>query len=119
MIGSATGDPKTNGFIGEVDSNPWENTRLGVQYIGYSNFNGLSTNYDGAGPNRSHSRPSASAPNPNVTQARRDPDDFHAVGRRPALHHQFTRRWGRGTAQAEQCDESQCDHSERALPLYP
>ncbi len=53
VTGSANGDPKTNGFIGEVDFNPWENTRLGVQYTGYANFNGLSTNYDGSGRNAS------------------------------------------------------------------
>jgi hypothetical protein len=53
VIGSANGDPKTSGFIGEVDLNPWENTRLGLQYIGYSNFNGGSTNYDGSGRNAS------------------------------------------------------------------
>jgi hypothetical protein len=47
--GSASGNPKTNGVIGEVDFNPWENTRLGVQYTGYSNFNGGKTNYDGSG----------------------------------------------------------------------
>jgi hypothetical protein len=47
--GSATGSPKTNGFIGEVDLNPWENTRLGVQYTGYANFNGRKTDYDGSG----------------------------------------------------------------------
>ena len=47
--GSASGSPKTNGFIGEVDLNPWENTRLGVQYTGYSNFNGGKTDYDGSG----------------------------------------------------------------------
>jgi hypothetical protein len=51
--GSATGSPKTNGFIGEVDLNPWENTRLGVQYTGYSNFNGGKTDYDGSGRNAS------------------------------------------------------------------
>jgi hypothetical protein len=51
--GSANGDPKTNGFTGELDLNPWENTRLGVQYTGYSNFNGASLNYDGAGRNAS------------------------------------------------------------------
>jgi hypothetical protein len=51
--GSANGDPKTNGFLGEVDFNPWENTRVGVQYIAYSKFNGLGTNYDGAGRNAS------------------------------------------------------------------
>lgn len=47
--GSASGDPKTNGLIGEVDFNPWENTRLGVQYTAYSNFNGGKTDYDGSG----------------------------------------------------------------------
>jgi hypothetical protein len=51
--GSASGSPKTNGFIGEVDFNPWENTRLGVQYTGYSNFNGGKTDYDGSGRNAS------------------------------------------------------------------
>jgi hypothetical protein len=47
--GSASGSPKTNGFIGEVDFNPWENTRVGLQYTGYSNFNGGKTDYDGSG----------------------------------------------------------------------
>ncbi len=47
--GSASGSPKTNGFLGEVDFNPWENTRLGLQYTAYSNFNGGKTNYDGSG----------------------------------------------------------------------
>lgn len=53
VTGSANGNPKTNGFIGEVDFNPWENTRIGLQYVGYSNFNGQSTNYDGSGRNAS------------------------------------------------------------------
>jgi len=47
--GSANGSPDTNGFVGEVDLNPWENTRVGVQYTAYSNFNGRSSNYDGSG----------------------------------------------------------------------
>ena len=47
--GSASGSPKTNGFVGEVDFNPWENTRLGMQYTAYSNFNGGKTDYDGSG----------------------------------------------------------------------
>jgi hypothetical protein len=47
--GSATGDPKTTGFIGELDFNPWENTRLGLQYTAYGKFNGRSGNYDGSG----------------------------------------------------------------------
>ncbi len=51
--GSASGLPNTNGFIAEVDVNPWENTRVGLQYTGYSKFNGASTNYDGSGRNAS------------------------------------------------------------------
>jgi hypothetical protein len=47
--GSANGDPKTNGFIGELDFNPWQNTRLGVQYVAYDKFNGGKTGYDGFG----------------------------------------------------------------------
>jgi hypothetical protein len=47
--GSASGSPKTNGFVGEVDVNPWENTRLGLQYTVFSNFNGGKTDYDGSG----------------------------------------------------------------------
>lgn len=47
--GSASGDPKTNGFVGEVDFNPWQNTRLGIQYTAYDKFNGAKTNYDGFG----------------------------------------------------------------------
>lgn len=49
VTGSATGDPKTNGFIGELDVNPWQNTRLGLQYVAYANFNGSKTNYDASG----------------------------------------------------------------------
>jgi hypothetical protein len=51
--GSATGSPKTNGFVGEVDLNPWENTRVGLQYTAYANFNGAKTDYDGSGRNAS------------------------------------------------------------------
>ena len=36
------GEPNTNGFIGEVDLNPWENTRVGLQYTGYSSLDGSS-----------------------------------------------------------------------------
>jgi hypothetical protein len=49
VSGSATGDPKTNGFIGELDFNPWQNTRLGVQYTAYDKFNGGKDGYDGFG----------------------------------------------------------------------
>jgi hypothetical protein len=51
--GSANGDPKTNGFIGELDFNPWQNTRVGVQYTAYDRFNGGKSNYDGSGRNAS------------------------------------------------------------------
>jgi hypothetical protein len=51
--GSANGSPKTNGFVGEVDLNAWENTRLGLQYTAFSNFNGGKTDYDGSGRNAS------------------------------------------------------------------
>lgn len=51
--GSVNGDPKSSGVVGELDFNPWQNTRLGVQYTAYSNFNGGSTNYDGSGRNAS------------------------------------------------------------------
>jgi len=40
------GKPNTNGFIGEVDFNPWENTRVGLQYGGYSKFDGASSASD-------------------------------------------------------------------------
>lgn len=47
--GSANGDPKTNGLISEIDVNPWQNTRLGLQYTLYDKFNGGKTGYDGFG----------------------------------------------------------------------
>lgn len=47
--GSASGSPNTTGFLGEVDLNPWENTRVGLEYTGYSKFNGGTSNYDGSG----------------------------------------------------------------------
>lgn len=53
VTGSLLNDPKTSGFIGEFDFNAWQNTRLGLQYTAYSNFNGASNNYDGAGRNAS------------------------------------------------------------------
>lgn len=49
VTGSATGSPNSQGWIGEFDFNPWQNTRLAVQYTGYTKFNGTSSNYDGSG----------------------------------------------------------------------
>ena len=60
--GSANGSPKTNGFIGEVDLNPWENTRVGLQYTAYSNFNGGKTDYDGSGGTRRATTRSSPSP---------------------------------------------------------
>jgi len=37
------GKPNTNGFMGQLDFNPWENTRIGLQYIVYSKFDGASS----------------------------------------------------------------------------
>jgi hypothetical protein len=58
-VGSRTGDPGTNGYIlqadwtpfGKEDSwlAPWANLRLGVQYTGYTRFNGARHDYDGFG----------------------------------------------------------------------
>ncbi|HEU4697856.1 MAG TPA: hypothetical protein VFS40_01610 [Gemmatimonadales bacterium] len=49
VTGSASGDPKTNGFIGELDFNPWQNARLAAQYTLYDRFNGGKDGYDGFG----------------------------------------------------------------------
>jgi hypothetical protein len=51
--GSATGSPNSNGFIAQFEYLPWYNTKFGIQYVGYSKFNGAGTNYDGAGRNAS------------------------------------------------------------------
>lgn len=49
LDGSATGRPDTSGLLGELAVNPWENTRLALQYVAYQKFNGSSRGYDGAG----------------------------------------------------------------------
>jgi len=57
--GSLTGSPDSRGYIlmleyvpfGKLESlaRPWLNVRLGLQYTGYTRFNGGDTNYDGFG----------------------------------------------------------------------
>ena len=47
--GSRTGSPNTDGEVLEVDYLPWANTKLMAQYTLYNEFNGSSSNYDGAG----------------------------------------------------------------------
>jgi hypothetical protein len=49
VITSANGSPTTRGWIVEANYLPWLNTKLSVQYTGYTQFNGGSTNYDGVG----------------------------------------------------------------------
>jgi hypothetical protein len=59
LSGSSTGSPNTRGYIvqfeyipfGKNDSigRPWLNFRMGVQYTGYTKFNGAASNYDGFG----------------------------------------------------------------------
>lgn len=53
VTGSATGSPQTSGFIANLGYWPVQNIELGIQYTGYSKFNGASTNYDGSGRNAS------------------------------------------------------------------
>ncbi|MFO1406670.1 MAG: hypothetical protein U1F08_03945 [Steroidobacteraceae bacterium] len=57
--GSADGSPNSRGYILEADwvpwgkldsfNQPWANARIGLQYTGYTQFNGSGTNYDGYG----------------------------------------------------------------------
>jgi hypothetical protein len=49
VTGSRTGSPNSRGGIGELAVNPWQNTRVAVQYLFYSLFNGASNDYDAAG----------------------------------------------------------------------
>ena len=49
LTGSANFSPDTTGYILEVNYLPWLNTKLQLQYTGYSKFNGGKTNYDGSG----------------------------------------------------------------------
>jgi len=54
VAGSANGSPASSGFIGEIDFNPWLNTRFSAQYVLYDKFNGGTTNYDGSGRSASN-----------------------------------------------------------------
>ncbi len=49
VSGSRTGSPNTSGLISEINYNPWQNTRLGLQYVTYNKFNGASTSYGASG----------------------------------------------------------------------
>jgi hypothetical protein len=64
ITGSASGRPNTQGLLAEIDwvpfgkadswRSPWANLKLGLQYVGYSQFNGAGHNYDGYGRNASN-----------------------------------------------------------------
>ena len=43
------GNPDTTGYILQATYLPWQNIQLGVQYTGFTKFNGASSNYDGNG----------------------------------------------------------------------
>ena len=49
LAGSRNGRPTTDGFAEELDFNPWQNTRLGIQGVQFSRFNGAAANYDAFG----------------------------------------------------------------------
>jgi hypothetical protein len=53
VSGSATGDPHSSGYIGNISWWPIQNVDLAMQYTGYTRFNGGSTNYDSFGRNAS------------------------------------------------------------------
>jgi len=53
VSGSASGSPSSTGYITEVNWWPQQNIKFGVQYTGYTRFNGAGTNYDGSGRNAS------------------------------------------------------------------
>ena len=63
LTGSNNNKPDSNAFTIEADwvpfgkddswMNPWANLKLGVQYTAYTQFNGGTSNYDGAGSNAS------------------------------------------------------------------
>jgi hypothetical protein len=51
VTGSATGSPKTSGYIIELNWLPRRDVRFLLQYTAYRDFNGSRTNYDGFGRN--------------------------------------------------------------------
>src|SRR5262249_41274925 len=51
VSGSANGSPRSAGYIANFSVWPIQNLDLGVQYTGYTRFNGAATNYDAAGRN--------------------------------------------------------------------
>jgi hypothetical protein len=53
VTGSASGSPRSAGYIANASWWPVQNIQIALQYTGYTRFNGASTNYDGSGRNAS------------------------------------------------------------------
>ena len=53
MEGSRTGTPNSSGILAQFDYLPWANTKISLQYVAYSKFNGAKTDYDSSGRNAS------------------------------------------------------------------
>jgi hypothetical protein len=51
--GNLSGNPATRGWTWEAFTTPIQNLRIGLQYTGYSRYNGATRNYDGFGRNAS------------------------------------------------------------------
>jgi hypothetical protein len=51
ISGNANGNPQSNGYVLNFSVWPIQNLDLGIQYTGYTRFNGAANNYDGAGRN--------------------------------------------------------------------
>jgi len=51
VFGSLSGSPNSTGIIAELSAMPWLNTRIGLQYVWWTKFNGGTTDYDGSGRN--------------------------------------------------------------------
>ena len=51
VFGSLSGSPNSTGVIAELSAMPWLNTRIGLQYVWWTKFNGGKTDYDGSGRN--------------------------------------------------------------------
>ena len=50
-VGSWSGRPDSNGFIGQIEYLPWYNTKFAIQYVAYNKFDGTIMNYDNNGRN--------------------------------------------------------------------
>jgi hypothetical protein len=51
ISGSLNGSPNSRGYVLGVDYLPMDRIKLGLQYTGYTKFNGAASNYDGNGRN--------------------------------------------------------------------